>query len=328
MLLIACLTCLAPLGGAAQAAGIDWTQGPVTVDVADAGRIDVPDGFASIARAEDIREFVEATGELYGGGETLEIAARSRAEGHSGFCATFIYTPLGGRPEIQDARIDPAALLDGYRSGQEVENRERRGKRLTTYAIEGWAVEPHYDAATRDLEYGIRIAWYSPEGWFRGKSVNYWIKVLCAEGILEVQLSSPISQFDRELKTLREILGTFRQKAKQASAVIQPIVLQDEIRVKEPPRRLPTRPAMPRKPAPARPPAGPARVVATVTLTGVSASASAGGSVHWWWLLLLLAILAAVAVWRWARGRRVPARAAGKRTRRSVSRAGRRRSGG
>jgi uncharacterized membrane-anchored protein len=74
-----------------------------------------------------------------------------------------------------DEKLDPDGLLESLKDGDQRGSDERKRLGMRALYTDGWAVPPHYDAATRRLEWGMRLR---AEG--GDQVVNYTIR--CSAG--------------------------------------------------------------------------------------------------------------------------------------------------
>jgi len=109
-----------------------------------------------------------------------------------------------------DETIDPDALLATLKQQNEAGKAERRSLKLEVLTLEGWAVPPHYDAATRRLEWGTRL---------RGETgdtvANYTVRLLGREGVVEVILVSDMEELDENVRSFKGSLAGFSFNAGQ-----------------------------------------------------------------------------------------------------------------
>ncbi len=96
-----------------------------------------------------------------------------------------------------DETIDPDALLKSLRENTEAGNEERKKQGLETMSIAGWAVPPHYDAATHNLEYGVRLATAS------GTNINYHLRMLGRRGVMDAALVTSPATLAADLAEFR-----------------------------------------------------------------------------------------------------------------------------
>jgi uncharacterized membrane-anchored protein len=103
------------------------------------------------------------------------VAAKSR-----NWFAVYAFDEMGYVKD--DEKIDADALLKSLRESQEASNSTRKEQGLDPLTVVGWAVPPHYDAATHNLEYGVTLG--SPSG----NNINYHLRMLGRRGVMDATL--------------------------------------------------------------------------------------------------------------------------------------------
>jgi uncharacterized membrane-anchored protein len=78
----------------------------------------------------------------------------------------------------------------------------RRG--LSPLTLVGWFVEPHYDLATKRLEWGTRLRGETGE-----TVVNYMIKLLGRRGVMDAVLVSDPQSLDGDVREFKAVLQGF-----------------------------------------------------------------------------------------------------------------------
>ncbi len=106
-----------------------------------------------------------------------------------------------------DEKIDADALLKSMRDAQEQGNTERKDKGLEPLTVAGWAVPPHYDPATHNLEYGVLLD--SP----KSHGVNYHLRMLGRHGVMDADLISSPQTLDEDLAAFRAANKGFAYQA-------------------------------------------------------------------------------------------------------------------
>lgn len=96
-----------------------------------------------------------------------------------------------------DDKIDSAALLKTLQDNQTEANKQRADEGLDALTISGWAVPPHYDPATHNLEYGLNLS----SG--NGDTVNYRMRILGRRGVMNATLITAPQYFTADLAAFR-----------------------------------------------------------------------------------------------------------------------------
>ena len=100
-----------------------------------------------------------------------------------------------------DEKIDPDALLEALKQGDERGNEERRRLGMHPIYTDGWHVPPHYDSETKRLEWGMRLR--DDRG---GIHVNYTSRLLGRSGVMSAVLVSSLANLARDMASFREAL--------------------------------------------------------------------------------------------------------------------------
>jgi uncharacterized membrane-anchored protein len=194
--------------GAAQAAAeqdigqqiqsLGWQRGPLKSALGDKSTLDVPADKA-ILNEKDSSKFLELTGNLPTDG--LNILSGGN------WWATFEFDPVGYVKD--DEKIDADALLKQMKESDGPSNEERRKHGLADLYTDGWHIPPHYDTATKRLEWALRLrAADSPE-----PVINYTVRVLGRTGYERVVLVSSPKELDADVASFKEVLKGFDFKA-------------------------------------------------------------------------------------------------------------------
>jgi uncharacterized membrane-anchored protein len=100
-----------------------------------------------------------------------------------------------------DEKLDADALLKSLQESDKPANEERKRLGLRPLHTDGWVVPPHYDTATRRLEWGMRL---------RGDDgqllVNYTIRLLGRRGVMHAILVSDPESLEREIAEFKTAL--------------------------------------------------------------------------------------------------------------------------
>lgn len=180
-----------PLGG--EFAKLPWQRGPVTGPVGDRAQLAIPSGTGLLPEASGTR-FLELTGNLPEPGHTVLV--------HGDWWAVFAFRESGYIKD--DEKLDADVLLKSLRDNDKDANDERRKRGIAEIYTDGWAVPPHYDAASKQLEWGLRLHSSSNPK----PVVNYTMRILGRHGYESVVLVTDEQTLERDVKQLREMLAT------------------------------------------------------------------------------------------------------------------------
>jgi len=176
----------------AQINALAWQTGkqPVTERAA----IQLPAGYRYLD-PQETNKFLKFTGNL------PESQSFTVAPADFAWFAVFEFNEMGYVKD--DETIDPDALIKTMRDNQAASNEKRTSEGLAPLTIAGWAVVPHYDRASHNLEYGLKLA--TPEG----GNVNYATRLLGRRGVMTATLISGTEDLDRNLASFRSVLKGF-----------------------------------------------------------------------------------------------------------------------
>jgi uncharacterized membrane-anchored protein len=114
-----------------------------------------------------------------------------------------------------DEKIDADALLKDLQEGQKAENKTRTEKGLVPLTVAGWAVPPHYDSKTHNLEYGTLLN--SPSG----PGVNYHLRILGRRGVMDATLITSPETLQADLAEFRKANQGFSFKPDESYAAFK-----------------------------------------------------------------------------------------------------------
>jgi uncharacterized membrane-anchored protein len=187
-----------------------WDSGPATSDVGSMAEIEFDERF------------------IFGGpsqAQALLQAWENPLSGRELGCLTpvsdvpwyvfFEFEDTGYVPDDEQDELDPDAMLQAIREGNERGNEERRRRGWAELEIIGWEVEPAYNPATNNLEWAILGR--SVEG----ESINYDVRLLGRHGVMSAQLLCSPEDLDAALPEFREALMGFRYKSGKTYAEFQ-----------------------------------------------------------------------------------------------------------
>jgi uncharacterized membrane-anchored protein len=162
------------------------------------GTIALPCGKAELALPEGYRyldpENTSRVLEMWGNPPTPDTEGMLVAVGASlfeddGWAVVLTYSDEGHVDDSDAASIDYDELLVQMKADTAEDNRERERLGLATGELIGWAEPPHYDAAAKKL-YWAKELHFSEN---HGNEVNYAVRVLGREGVLELNAVGSMS---------------------------------------------------------------------------------------------------------------------------------------
>ena len=227
LFLFACIAMLA-FAGLAHAADADSQDAdglfdgtnplfvPAVARIGSQGQVVVPEGYVYFGK-EDSIILLERMENLINGRELGMLMP----EDFSWFLS-FEYDDSGYVSDSgDDAEIDADSILDSFREGVKESNKEKAARGWSTTEVVGWSVKPHYNSATKNLEWGIT---------FRSDGENfdnYNVRLLGREGVMEVVLVGDAESYDKAMADSQKVLegysfiegktyGEYRQGDKMA----------------------------------------------------------------------------------------------------------------
>ncbi len=184
-------------------AALDWKAGPAPYPVTGHASIMLPAN-AMYLDAANTSKLLELTGNL------PEADSYTIAPKDFSWFAIIQFDEAG---YVKDKEtIDPDALLKTMRDNQAEANTQRAEQKLDPLTLNGWAVVPHYDTATHNLEYGINLS--SPDG----ASVNYATKMLGRRGVMVATLLTSGTGLQSDLVAFRKMMAGFAYKPDETYA--------------------------------------------------------------------------------------------------------------
>ncbi len=173
-------------------AALPWQVGPVTGSVSNKASIKIEKG-AGLLDMPNSDKFLQLNGNPPS--STRNILATDD------WFAAFDFEPSGYVKD--DETIDADALLKQIKEGNARGNEERRKQGYPELTAEGWHVPPHYDPATKRLEWALRLR--------SGTStvINYTVRILGRTGVESAILVSSPERLDADIQSFKTALQGF-----------------------------------------------------------------------------------------------------------------------
>lgn len=201
ILLIPAIECAAAAPSANSAQTLEdlaWQRGPAAAPIGKNALLNVNEDIVFIDEANSSK-FLELTGNLPGDGNYIIFNTKDR------WWAGFSYEDSGYIKD--DEKIDADTLLKQLRESDGPSNAERKRLGLSELHTEGWYVPPHYDPATKRLEWGVKLR--SDNGY----TANYTIRLLGRSGVTSATLVSGPDRLDENVRSFKAMLPGFEYKA-------------------------------------------------------------------------------------------------------------------
>jgi uncharacterized membrane-anchored protein len=180
---------------ARQLKALAWQRGPTEGKIGDLAAIKVPEGQAFLD-GPNTRRFLELNGNPPRDNRYTLLGPEGA------WFAVFFFEDSGYVKD--DEKLDPAALLKSLQESDGRANDERKRLGMRAIHTDGWVVPPHYDAATKRLEWGLRLR--GDEG---PPVVNYTIRLLGRRGVMHAVLVSDPEGLTREIAEFKAVLAGY-----------------------------------------------------------------------------------------------------------------------
>ena len=188
-------------------ADLNWQRGPSSFSLGSRASIKLPTDAAALSGAESDK-FLKLTGNLPTPGTSI-IAGGD-------WWATFEFDDSGYVKD--DEKVDADELLKQIKSSDGPANEERRKQGLPELYTDGWSVPPHYDAATKQLEWGIRLHGSdNPQ-----PVVNYTVRLLGRSGYERVVLVTSPESLNKDVAEFKALLKAFDFNAGEKYSEFRP----------------------------------------------------------------------------------------------------------
>ena len=126
---------------------------------------------------------------------TVSVASMTSTTGSSSS------SPIGYVKD--DEKIDADDLLKTMKENESRSNEERRKLGFGELYTDGWYVPPHYDSATKRLEWGLKL--HSA----KDVTLNYTIRLLGRTGVMDATLVSSPETLDADVRSFKAVLNGF-----------------------------------------------------------------------------------------------------------------------
>ncbi|MBL8343477.1 MAG: DUF2167 domain-containing protein [Rubrivivax sp.] len=191
----------------AEFAKLPWQAGPAQGAIGSKASLKVPKDARLLPESHGAR-FLELTGNLPAPGHSILVVGN--------WWAVFTFSDVGYVKD--DEKLDAEQLLRSLREGDAAANDERRKRGIPQLTTEGWAVPPHFDAQTKQLEWGLKLR---AEG-DPNPVINYTVRMLGRSGYESVTLVSDAATLQRDVAELKALLEGFSFNGGQTYAEFKP----------------------------------------------------------------------------------------------------------
>jgi uncharacterized membrane-anchored protein len=178
-----------------QLRALQWQRGPAAGHVGTLATVAIPNQYVFLNEPETSK--------------FLQLMGNPPKSGYYAFApesltwfAVFHFNDTGYVKD--DEKIDPNALLESLKASDGPANEERRKLGMSQLVTEGWLVPPHYDVATKRLEWGVRLRGDSGE-----QTINYTTRLLGRTGVMAATLVSSPERIGADMEVFRKDLARF-----------------------------------------------------------------------------------------------------------------------
>src|SRR6185436_130803 len=212
--LAACLAAAPTLAAEQQGKPLEWVKGLGKAAIGSWAEITVPSGYQFTGK-EGTESLMKSMGNLTTGREAGFLAPESVFDDkakHTWF-VVFEFNPIGYVKDDEKNSIDAPKLLAQMQEGNKRSNEVRVKEGLPELELTGWAVPPHYDQETNNLEWGLMLKSKSGH-----RSVNYEVRLLGRSGVMETTLVLAPDDLEFALPKFRGLLKEYAFKSGQKYA--------------------------------------------------------------------------------------------------------------
>lgn len=189
-------------------ASLPWKDGPGQQPITDKASIELGAKQAALDAA-GTKRFLELTGNLPADDHYTVIDTELN------WFAVFSFDDIGYVKD--DEKIDANDLLKTLKEADGPANEERQRRGLDAVYTDGWSTPPHYDSATRRLEWGLRLR--DAQG---NTNLNYTVRLLGRSGVINAVLVTDEASFEKDLASFRKTLEGFAFNSGQKYSEYQP----------------------------------------------------------------------------------------------------------
>lgn len=192
-----------PQADEAGADPVEWVLGPSEGRLGDRASVAVPAGFR-FTGAEGTQLLLEAM-ENPTSGRELGLLAYDGEDASKSWFVVFEFSDSGYVKDEDRDELDAGALLETMKEGNEHGNELRKQRGWETIELVGWQREPFYDARTNNLTWATLAR--AAGG---GESVNWSVRVLGREGVMNIDLVLGPETLDAALPEFEKVIDSFQ----------------------------------------------------------------------------------------------------------------------
>lgn len=178
-----------------EVVNLPWQHGPSKASIGSNASIEIPKNHAFLDAA-NTRKFLELNG------NPPQDNHYTIAPDSLEWFAILKFADTGYITD--DDKIDADALMKAFKEADDVSNKQRKSLQMEAIYTDGWAVSPHYDDKTKQLEWGVQL--HSDSG---HKIVNYTSRILGREGFMNAILVADDEMLDQNITSFKQALAGF-----------------------------------------------------------------------------------------------------------------------
>jgi len=168
--------------------------------------LNLPEAFHYLAPDDAQRLIEQGWGNPPGSGEGtlgMILPAKVNPLGEAGWGVIITYVDDGHVADDDAASIDYGDVLKDMQESTDATNEERVKAGYESIKLSGWAEPPHYDAASKKIYWAKDLKF----GENAEHTLNYCIRVLGREGVLELNAVAGMSQLEAVKESMKQVVG-------------------------------------------------------------------------------------------------------------------------
>jgi uncharacterized membrane-anchored protein len=191
--------------GAALLASLKPQSGTVVLP-GNLAELKLSDSFRYLSPGDAQRLIEQGWGNPPGSGDGtlgMIVPAAENPLGEQGWGVIVTYAADGHVADDDAASIDYADLLKDMKEATVANNEERAKAGYEAINLVGWAEPPRYDAGTKKIYWAKDLVFGDNEN----HTLNYYIRVLGREGVLELNAVAGMGQLDQVRESMKQVVG-------------------------------------------------------------------------------------------------------------------------
>lgn len=168
--------------------------------------LNLPESFHYLTPPDAQRLIEQGWGNPPGSGEGtlgMIVPAAVNPLGEEGWGVIITYADDGHVADDDAASIDYGDLLKEMQESTDATNEERVKAGYESIKLAGWAEPPHYDATSKKIFWAKDLVF----GENANHTLNYCIRVLGREGVLELNAVAGMSQLTQVKESMKQVVG-------------------------------------------------------------------------------------------------------------------------